>query len=959
MVLFVFLFTITIFALGLALQLRLRKRASAEAIHFFRILDSITEVVNELLIPKRFISFSEMEDFQTQHPFKKLASQLPRSRPKLSFEDEKRVNELTHLLNDPNQWRNQANEKFVTDAVMRHGSLFDRVEAHPLTAEQRVAIVKNEDANLVVAGAGTGKTSTIVGRVAYLIEENLASPSEILVLAFAKKARVELEERFAELLPGKVPDIQTFHALGYSILGKGLGARPDLHESAERGLRAFFVEYLEQLATEPATQYQIAEFLTLFGVRLPSEESEAERPVTPQGFSVRSFEEFELANWYHLNGYEVAYEVPYAEAETANEDHSSYKPDFRVADGVYHEHWGLNRAGETRHDIDGVKYRQEMEWKKALHLENDTKLIETFSYQFTERTWEDDLSTQLSKLGIPQQDVDLAQLISDLRHDGDLDRFTAAAAVLETFTQLFKGSGQTIDELKVRLGDIPNAFMRRRAELFVEVFDRSFAAYEKELEVSGKIDFTDMCTQATDLTLDGSYLSPYTHILVDEFQDISIVRSELLEALLDNDNYSRFFAVGDDWQSIFRFTGSALEVMATDQFDSRFGHKESSFLQAVFRYNSSIEASSSRFIQENSLQIKKQLLTQRSSDNHGIHVYYHGPNSGHSHKYAALDKIINEIEGLSGAESSILALGRYRFNEDALEYLDLPSNLSINFQTVHGSKGLEADFVILLDAIEDKWGFPSQHEDDPVIQLVTSDHETMEYAEERRLFYVALTRARDRVYIICDEDRPSRFVEEIVQYDEVLEVGSANEAIRCPTCESPMTMRIGEGRSRVFWGCREWPTCNSTRQLCPVCRTGAVLAEARNACSEAECHDPQPCIRPGCSGWMSQRPGRNGPFQGCSEYPECEQTRNITFQTFVPCPSTNCEGSLGSIPESGQLFYGCDQFPRCDVTADPTRTCRVEGCDGFQARRLNTRGREMISCTNKQITACNGIPNTD
>ena len=96
MVLFVFLFTITIFALGLALQLRLRKRASAEAIHFFRILDSITEVVNELLIPKRFISFSEMEDFQTQHPFKKLASQLPRSRPKLSFEDEKRVNELTH-----------------------------------------------------------------------------------------------------------------------------------------------------------------------------------------------------------------------------------------------------------------------------------------------------------------------------------------------------------------------------------------------------------------------------------------------------------------------------------------------------------------------------------------------------------------------------------------------------------------------------------------------------------------------------------------------------------------------------------------------------------------------------------------------------------------------------------------------------------------------------------------------
>jgi DNA helicase-4 len=219
---------------------------------------------------------------------------------------------------------------------------------------------------------------------------------------------------------------------------------------------------------------------------------------------------------------------------------------------------------------------------------------------------------------------------------------------------------------------------------------------------------------------------------VDEFQDISLGRAGLIRALRGQVQGAKLFCVGDDWQSIYRFTGS--DISLTTDFEGYFGPARRTALDRTFRFHDRIAAFSSHFVQRNPRQLRKRLSTAATSDKLGVVVYRHGEGDD------PLPTILAEIAALGAA--SVFLLGRYGFTApDDLRALQARfPRLNIRFLTAHGSKGLEADYVVLLGLTSGRHGFPSEVADDPVLGLVLADGEPFAFAEERRLFYVALTR---------------------------------------------------------------------------------------------------------------------------------------------------------------------------------------------------------------------------
>lgn len=274
-----------------------------------------------------------------------------------------------------------------------------------------------------------------------------------------------------------------------------------------------------------------------------------------------------------------------------------------------------------------------------------------------------------------------------------------------------------------------------------------------------------MIGKAIEYVESGRYCSPYQHILVDEFQDISQERARLLKALLAQRDDTVLFAVGDDWQSIYRFTGSDINI--TRQFESIFGATATTALDTTFRFNNKIGEVASGFVLKNPEQINKTInsasivahpavsLVQASVSERGLHQVLHHLNQ--------------DVPVYSEQKTSVAVLARFNFllGDDSPVILKRQMEfqypyLDIEFMSVHASKGKEADYVIALGMNNGKYGFPSLKETDPILEFLLPEKETFSYAEERRLFYVALTRARHRVYLVYHPAEPSPFISELI-----------------------------------------------------------------------------------------------------------------------------------------------------------------------------------------------------
>ncbi len=863
--------------------------------HFDGELRALAEAVGRLGQPKRYPSACLLQPFleRANAVVEKLPAEIPKS--VLPPEQQKILDRVWEFQREPVRLRNAAIKIFTDAELGQFENFFNTIESNPLTPEQRLAVIADEDATLVLAGAGSGKTSVIVAKAAYLIQSGIRQPDEILLMAFGKDAAAEMATRIEERAGAKV-DALTFHALGNSIIRQAESGAPALaaHASDDKQFTVLLRDILfNDIAAQPALGALLLKWFSEFYWPYKSEWDfktkdeyyqyvESHELRTLQGELVKSFEEWEIANWLYLNGIAYEYEPDY-EHDLPENDRTAYTPDFRLTEsGVYIEHFGVRKSqgpnGEARlttaPHVDRTEYLEGMEWKRKVHAEHETTLVETFSYERVEGRLTEALEEKLAPYVTPNP-IPTEQVFEQLTEMGQVDAFTQ---VLGTFLRHFKSSGTSIANC---LDRAKRSRDKARCAAFLKIFEPVLEAYQNRL--GDRIDFEDMIVRATEHVKAGRYKSPYRHLLVDEFQDISEGRASLLKALKAQHQDARIFAVGDDWQSIYRFTGSDIHLMRDfgDEFGGVFagasGVHSSVDLGRTFRSVDKIALPARTFVLQNPSQITKQVIPAGTSEIPAIRVAHYG----WGQETDALKSVLEDIEAAaSGSDTSVLLLGRYNFlSPEELPQLRMRfPNLSLKFMTVHRSKGLEADHVVVLKAASDRMGFPSEIVDDPLLDLVLPKPEEYDHAEERRLFYVALTRARKTATILADRQMPSVFVRELIENPdyEVVELGEAGIAEhRCGACGGRMLAQTSK-KGNQYFQCEHRKLCGETLRPCNLCGKDLPVADKNQpgqlACS---CGATFPAC-PECSdGWLVERPGKWGKFLGCVKYPDCTGKQSI------------------------------------------------------------------------------------
>ena len=810
----------------------------------------------------------------------------------LGTDQARRIRIIRQFLSNPAAARAVAIARFEATQIPLWATFFDTFEKNPLTPEQRLSIVADEDATMVLAGAGSGKTSVITAKAGYLIKAGIRPAEEILLLAFGRAAAAEMSDRIRDRC-GEPVEARTFHALALAIIGQVEGGKPGLAEHAtdDMALQVLLKSILREIAASgtAAGHAVLGWFLsdrlqerTEWDFKKKHEfytHLESEDLRTLQGEKVASYEEVMIANWLYANGVAYEYEPDYV-FDTLSPTKRTYCPDFRLTEsGVYLEHFGVRKTrgpqGEeiltTAPWIDREAYLEGMGWKREVHAHHGTVLLETYSYERQEGRLLQALAEKIAP-HVTLQPLPPEALFDRIVEMSQVDGFVS---LLATFLKTYKGGGHTIAGCAAKAERVK---LGRRAVSFLTVFEAVHEAYQKSL--GSRIDFEDMILRATRYVSEGRYRSPYGHILVDEFQDISRSRAGLVKALLTQRDDARLFAVGDDWQSIYRFAGSDIQLMRGfgAEFGSGFagetGVHRTVDLGRTFRSVDRIAFAARDFVLKNPAQISKTIIPAGIAEEPAIKVI---PTFKHDAE-AKLEAVLSDLAGQAPSEGqvSVLLLGRYRHTKpETLRQLQRRyPGLKIEFRTFHGSKGLEADHVVLLQVFRGRMGFPSEIVDDPLLTMVSPEAEPFEHAEERRVMYVALTRARRSVTILSSAASRSVFVEEL-EADPTYGLALTQEASAiaavphtCPECEGRL-VQVPKQDGSVYYRCEHADFCGTQMSPCATCGVGLPVrtsgaAEASSACGQT--HD----LCPACPiGWLIERTGRYGVFKSCVRYPEC------------------------------------------------------------------------------------------
>jgi DNA helicase-4 len=722
------------------------------------------------------------------------------------------------------------NEQHTVREPAENKDLLDHVESKPLTEEQARAVVCFDNRVQLVASAGSGKTSTMVAKAAYAIHRGFVAPERIVLLAFNASAAGELEERakrsFKALgMSGISVAAKTFHSLGVHIIGQATGRKPRVpHWASEHGdgLRKLseLIDVLKDGSKTFRTQWDL--FRLVFGrdtsgfgkTAKESEWDSAKRRGgirTLRGELVKSIEESVIANWLFYNGVEYAYERNY-EFDTATSDHSQYRPDFYYPTvKLYHEHYALNKKGEPpaefRNYLDGVK------WKRAEHQRHGTECIETTSYQLWTGDLFKHLTRELKNRGVrfdPNPDRPLPENGKAPMEHADL------VELMRCFISHAKSNGLTQEALAHRLSKMPPHTFRYRHQLFLQLAAKVREAWEAALVASDGIDFEDMLIEAAEHVEQGRYRSPFDLVLADEFQDASWARARLCLALVREPG-RHLFAVGDDWQSINRFAGADVSVMTG--FQDWCGQGKVLRLEQTFRCPQRLCDASSHFVSKNPAQIRKHVRSE--TPEHGAVLQAFQVPRRDQIKDAIQAHLMNLHADLVNntappgrdGKVSVFVLGRYKADEQFVPEhwrKKLGDRLDVKFTTMHRSKGAEADYVVLPGMVHR--GFPNLRSEDPVLSLAMPGGDSFYLAEERRLFYVALTRARRSVAMFTVQGQTSVFLDELVDDRLVVITDTDGEPIRqrrCPVCKRGMLVER-TGRYGPFFGCTNYPNCRHT-----------------------------------------------------------------------------------------------------------------------------------------------------
>lgn len=697
------------------------------------------------------------------------------------------------------------------------------VEGHNLDEQQINCILEDTHNHLVIAGAGTGKTTTIVGYVKYLIKMKICQPNEILMLSFTNKSAEEMKNRI-KAETGIDMDIYTFHKLGVQIISGVEGKKCTVYSAsiqnyvknkiskhlADENYLKLFISYCMTSPTKSADEFEFK------SKKEYDEYIQNTSPVTIKNESVKSYCELEIANFLYSNGISYTYEKNY-EYDLADEGHSGYKPDFYLDDyGIYIEFFAVNKegrvpdwfaakAGKTPSEtyIDGIK------WKRETHINFNTTLVEvSYADKQCGRLLEN-LKDKLQKLGVkfyPKTDAELWECIQ--RENNAL--ISGVTELIGTIITHVKSNGETIGQLMEK-----SIFLRFAPIL--KLTEPIFNDYTEMLRSTGQIDFNDMINRAADYVADGLCTHDYKYVIVDEYQDMSEARYHLLHEMRQKSDFD-LFCVGDDWQSIYRFTGSDISCILN--FEKYWGNTVISKIETTYRFGKQLIDISGRYIMKNPAQIKKAL--QSSTTESGFPLsFIEGYNDKLLIKFMA--ERVRKLE--KGA--TVFFIGRYSsdkrmfndsvFEQQANDAIVLPErpDLKMVFITAHKSKGLQADYVFILNNSGNAKGFPSKIQDDPIVQLLLKNSDVYPFAEERRLYYVAMTRARKKVWLLIPQNKVGLFAQEFKSdYGNTIKrfewVEKAEEKVMgvCPRCGGKLILK--NGPYGKFYGCSNYRSLNCT-----------------------------------------------------------------------------------------------------------------------------------------------------
>ena len=707
-------------------------------------------------------------------------------------------------MTDSQTHKKSNNAQFVKKELTRCDRYFDTVLAYPLDTQQREAIVSLEDNVLVISSAGSGKTMTTVGKVRYLIDIQHVSAEKILLITFTRKAAESLSERLGE----KNLKCRTFHKLALDIIGEASGEKPTITS------QDFSVQVYHKLMDEnPSFKAAIADYIlrSRYTMRDRFEYSSLQDYMTDrQKHGVQAFfkdmdgrpvfcksdEESQLCDWLGSRGIKFRYEEKY-EVPTADADYRQYCPDFSIyingRDGqvkrIYLEHLAIDEQGRCPSFFsaeDEIKYQQGIVWKRELHQQHGTILLETSSAEFHRGDVFRNLGRKLKDLGTEFSKTTQQNVARELQRQEE-----SILGMLTAFNFLLKSKNRTVDDI------CKEASCCQDTDTINDIVVPYVIAYAQMEKEKNEIDFTDAIIQATNLCNNGQR-PDYDYILVDEFQDISMDRYRFLDALRRKSPITKLFCVGDDWQSIYRFAGSDMALFK--MFDKFFGYTKKCLMETTYRFGEPVITNSSKFILANPEQAVKRVRPFRTDAETKLDFL---ATDGRDGVVETVKHLVDQVP----EDEEILLLGRYGFDVNIFKNTELTihngkngvyvlyGSRKMNFMTIHQSKGLECDYIILLNCNGGIIGFPAQISDSPVMKYVLSEPDAYAYGEERRVFYVGITRAKTHTWVLYDKKNPSPFIKEFVK---TLESDSKpdsaiSESELCPKCRCGRIRIIKKG----------------------------------------------------------------------------------------------------------------------------------------------------------------------
>ena len=806
------------------------------------------------------------------------------------------------------------NEDFLSRHFKAENTYLDNIlksvdPAIKLDEEQRKVVLSDEDYTLVIAGAGAGKTTTVAAKVKYLVEKKGVNPEQILVISFTNKAVGELRDKINKSLKINCP-VTTFHKTGYAILRKqdnekrqvvdggfmynvinnylkgNILEQPELVDKLILFFGSYFdAPYEGEDLNDFFNYISKSDFTTLKGNMSEYMEEIIDKR-TGKCISIahermRSAQEVQIANFLYLNQIDYKYERPYE--YHILKSRKPYTPDFTITQGdkvAYLEHFGITEDGKNnRYNEEQLsRYKQEINDKVRLHKKHNTELIYTFSGYSDGRSLLEHLKENLESHGFTLIPRDTKEVFEKIVNTEENKYIMKLVKLVCTFIQNFKTNGFTIDDFS----RFERKSTNERTKLFLSICQQCFLEYSKRLKEKNAVDFEDMINDSVRVLNEQQRIGAeldFKYIIVDEYQDISRQRFDLTKEL-SKICKAKIIAVGDDWQSIYAYAGSDITLFT--HFKQTMGYGLELKITKTYRNAQEVIDIAGGFIQKNQSQLRKELISPKHIEQPIVIESYsenvdRKQTAGKGGRYYMIgEKVEGIVEKilLENPKSSILLLGRYGFDAFHLSHSGKFvynektggvtstkfSNVTLDFMTVHRAKGLGYDNVIIINARNEVYGFPSQVQDDPVLKYVVRDDHSIEYAEERRLFYVALTRTKNRVYLIVPQERPSSFVLELID-DYLLVVlhgdidrdeNKDNKEIKkCPICGYPLQLRYKQNYGLKLWMCTNEP------ELCDF-MTNDLSGGQLSIIKCDQCRDGYLIVKPG----KGDRP----PFLGCTNY---------------------------------------------------------------------------------------------